>query len=340
MPGSGGGVRKRCKLVQLVIFAKEQMQDANFPNTIFVCPNHRPMNKIILSLVFFGLYNVTAQKTDKDLQKQIEALVKGFHGTVGIYVHDLKKDRIAFYQADTIFPTASIVKIPIMIGIMNRIQNGELDFHQVMVYKDTINYDPGEDVLAAFKPDQKILLSKLLLLSLSLSDNTASLLLQGLAGGGSRINQLMDSIGFRVTRVNSRTPGREQDREIYGWGQTSPREMTRIMEFIEEGKLLNRHSSDRMLRTLGRQYWDEVANSQIPPNVFVASKSGAVDESRNEVLYVNAPHPYVFSIFTKNNTDQSWDYNNEAWVFTRKLSALLFAYYNPEIKYDAEPVRK
>jgi beta-lactamase class A len=70
-----------------------------------------------------------------------------------------------------------------MIGIMTKIQNGELDFHQVMVYKDTINYDPGEDVLAAFKPDQKILLSKLLLLSISLSDNTASLLLQGMAGG-------------------------------------------------------------------------------------------------------------------------------------------------------------
>jgi beta-lactamase class A len=95
-----------------------------------------------------------------------------------------------------------------------------------------------------------------------------------------------------------------------------------------------------MLRTLGRQYWDEVANSQIPPNVFVASKSGAVDESRNEVLYVNAPHPYLFSIFTKNNSDQSWDYNNEAWVLTRKLSALLFSYYNPDIKYDAEPVKK
>ena len=294
----------------------------------------------MFSLVFSGLFAASAQKTDNNLQKQIKALVSGFHGTVGVYVHDLKKDRIASYQADTIFPTASIVKIPIMLGIMNKIQNGELDFHQVMVYKDTINYDPGEDVLAAFKPDQKILLSKLLLLSLSLSDNTASLLLQGLAGGGVRINQLMDSFGFQVTRVNSRTPGREQEREIYGWGQTSPREMARIMESIEEGKLLSRHSSDRMLRTLGRQYWDEVANSQIPPNVFVASKSGAVDESRNEVLYVNAPHPYLFSIFTKNNTDQSWDYNNEAWVLTRKLSALLFNYYNPDIKYDAEPVRK
>ena len=294
---------------------------------------------ITLLLIFFSLF-ATAQKTDKTLEKQIGELIQGFHGTVGIYVHELKKDRIASFNADTVFPTASIVKIPIMIGIMDRIQNKELEFHQVMIYKDTMKYDPGEDVLASFKPDEKILLSKLMLLSISLSDNTASLMLQGIAGGGQRINFLMDSLVYLYTRVNSRTPGREKDREIYGWGQTTPREIARIIEQIEKGEVLSQRSSDRMLRTMGRQYWDEVAISQIPPNIFVASKSGALDECRNEILYVNAPHPYIFSIFTKNNKDQSWEYNNEAWVLTRKLSALLFGYFNPEIHYDAAPVSR
>jgi beta-lactamase class A len=93
-----------------------------------------------------------------------------------------------------------------------------------------------------------------------------------------------------------------------------------------------------MLRTLGREYWDEDAVSQIPPNIFVATKSGALNECRNEILYVNAPNPYIFSIFTKNNKDQSWEYNNEAWVLTRKLSALLFKYFNPGIEYEAAPI--
>jgi beta-lactamase class A len=307
---------------------------------IFVRHSLIRMKTILATLLLFVFFTGAAQKTNRQLQQQIESLLKGFQGTAGIYVHDLEKNRIAYYQADTLFPTASVVKIPIMIGIMNKIQHKELSFHQEMIYKDTLNYDPGEDVLAAFKPDQKILLSKLMLLSISLSDNNASLMLQGMAGGGTRINQLLDSLGYKYTRVNSRTPGREQDRELYGWGQTTPREMARIMEDIETGKVLSSQSSDRMLRTLGRQYWDEVAISQIPPNIFVASKSGAVDECRNEVLYVNAPHPYIFSIFTKNNTDQSWEYNNAAWVLTRKLSALLFKYFNPDVKYDGEPVSK
>src|SRR6202795_4282615 len=170
------------------------------------------MKKLMtVQFMFLALFAI-AQKTDKTLEKQIGELIRGFHGTVGIYVHELKNDRVASFNADTVFPTASIVKIPIMIGIMDKIQNKELEFNEVMIYKDTIKYDPGEDVLASFKPDEKILLSKLMLLSISLSDNTASLMLQGIAGGGQHINDLMDSLGYLYTRVNSRTPGREKDR--------------------------------------------------------------------------------------------------------------------------------
>jgi beta-lactamase class A len=300
-----------------------------------------PINRLrYFALIFlFASFSARAQKADLHLQKKIEQLLAGFNGEVGVYVHDLEKNRIAAVNADTLFPTASVIKIPILAGIMSRIQRRELDYHQIMIYKDTLNYDPGEDVLASFKPDEKILLSKLILLSITLSDNTASLMLQGMVGGV-RINELMDSLGLQYTRVNSRTPGREQNREIYGWGQTTPREIASLMERIALGKIFSPRLSERMLRILGRQYWDENALSQIPPNVFVASKSGAVDESRNEVLYVNGPHPYVFSIFTKDNKDQSWDYNNEAAVLTRRLSALLWKYFNPASDWKAVPVKR
>jgi len=295
------------------------------------------MSRYFCFILLLGSISVRAQKTDLRLQKRIQQLMAGFNGTVGVYVHDLKKNRIVAVNADTLFPTASVIKIPILIGIMDRIRQKELDYHQDMVYKDTLNYDPGEDVLASFKPDEKILLSKLMLLSITLSDNTASLMLQGMVGGA-RINELMDSLGLQYTRVNSRTPGREQNREEYGWGQTTPREIASLMERIALGKIFSSRLSERMLRILGRQYWDENALSQIPPDIFVASKSGAVDQSRNEVLYVNGPHPYIFSIFTKNNKDQSWDYNNEAAVLTRKLSALLWKYFNPGSDWTAVPV--
>jgi len=270
-----------------------------------------------------------AQKTDTKLQQQIATLIKGFHGDIGICVHDLKHNKIVAINADTIFPTASIVKISILIGIMNKIEHGELNYHQRLLYTDSLYYSEGDDILSAFKDSSSIELSKLMMLMLTISDNCASLWLQGLAGGGAAINAILDSMDYKYTRVNSRTPGRRNNRSQYGWGQTTPREIAGIMQGIVEGRIISQAASEKMLRLLGRQYWDEQAISQVPAGVFVADKNGAVDESRNEVLYVNSKkNPYIFSIFTKNNADTSWESTNEAWVLTRKISALLWNYYN------------
>jgi len=287
--------------------------------------------KILFAFIFLlASFAVCGQKTDKHLQKEITDLVKGFNGDVGIYVFDISKNKIAEVNADTIFPTASMVKVPILIGLMHKIHNGDLTYHQDMLFTDSVRYSEGQEILASFKDSQRISLNQLMMLMMSMSDNGASLWLQGLAGGGIQINKYLDSLGMKYTRVNSRTEGRKENWQQYGWGQTTPREMAALMRDIVENKIINKQISERMLRLMSRQFWDEDAVSQIPPNIFVADKSGAVDQTRDEVLYVKGANPYIFCICTKNNKDTSWETNNEAWVLTRKLSALLWKYFNPK----------
>jgi beta-lactamase class A len=287
------------------------------------------MKQVFTAAVFFLLFTqLNAQKKDPGLENALNELVKDFKGEIGIYVHDLRRNRTAAIKADSLFPTASMIKIPILTGIMRKIEMGEMEYHQPLVYRDSLLYE-GEDILGSFKNNEKIALSKLIMLMLTTSDNTASLWLQTLAGTGTQINQLMDSLGLKNTRVNSRTAGREANRKQFGWGQTSPREMAMLMEKIISKEVISSAASEKMLRLLGRNYWDEEAISQIPSDVFIASKSGAVDASRNEVLFVNAKkNPYLFCVCTKNNTDQRWNSSNEAWVLTRKISKLLWEYYN------------
>jgi len=189
---------------------------------------------------------------------------------------------------------------------MDKIVKQELQYHQTLTYTNNLFYDDG-DIVGNLKDSAKIELSKVMMLMLTTSDNTASLWLQQLAGTGTRINELMAQNGLEATRVNSRTPGREPNRTQYGWGQTTPREMVQLMEMIANKQLLNDTASEKMLRLLGRNYWDEQALSQVPAGVFVASKNGAVNASRSEVLYVNADEArYIFCICTKNNQNTSW----------------------------------
>ena len=285
------------------------------------------MKKLLAFIFVVALVPAQAQKVNKKLQHALETLTTGFKGNVGIYVKDLHTGKTASINADSIFPTASMVKVPILIGIMDKINKGELKYHQELTYKDSLFY-AGSDLLASLKNNEKVELSKVIMLMLTTSDNTASLWLQSLAGTGTKINQILDSIGYTATRVNSRTPGREANREQFGWGQTSPKEMASLFEALANRNLMDASSSEKMLRLLGRNYWDEEAISQIPPDVFVASKNGAVNASRSEAMYVSGKNVrYVFCICTKNNKDTSWELNNEAWELARKVSKLLWETY-------------
>jgi len=275
--------------------------------------------------------SASAQETDRKLEKKLTDAITGFMGDVGIYVKDLKSGKTVAINADTIFPTASIVKVPILLGITNKIMNGQYTYDSTVIY-DTSYLYRGEDIVGEFKDSGRIRIKKLIMLMLTTSDNTASLWLQALSGTGTRINQILDSLGYKHTRVNSRTPGREANRSQYGWGQTTPREIANIMESIYRNAIFTPYYCDVMLRSLGRNYWDEnEAISVIPPYIEVFSKNGCINQTRNEIMLVNAPNrPYILSIFTKNNKDQSWQHGNEAWALTRKISSLLWDYFEPK----------
>ena len=293
------------------------------------------MRKVVLFVAALFYFSISySQKKDKKLQAKLEEAIKGFNGDIGIYVKNLRTGKTVSINADTVFPTASIVKVPILLGIMDKLQKGELKYDQEIAYKDSLLYE-GEDILGSFKDNEKIALKKVVMLMMTTSDNTASLWLQSLGGKGTRINEILDSLGLKSTRVNSRTLGRENNRTQYGWGQTTPSEMANLFERIYNYQIISPAISEKMLRIMGRNFWDAEALSQIPPTIEVFCKNGAVNASRSEVLLANAVHnPYIFSIFTKNNKDVSWGDSNEAWVLTRKISKLLWNYFEPKDKWE------
>lgn len=286
--------------------------------------------KIYVSALLIAIGTLACSTETESLESKIKKRVTGFKGDVGIFVKNLKTGEEVAIHADSLFPTASMIKVPITIGIFDKIEKGELKYDSVLTYRDSLLY-AGEDILGSFKDGEKISLSKVLMLMITTSDNTASLWCQHLAGTGTAINALLDDYGFANTRVNSRTEGRQENWKQYGWGQTTPREMAELVMRIHEGNIISKRASERIYRNLTRIYWDGEALSQIPPYVQAASKQGAVNQSRSEVVLVNAPHgDYVFCVITKNQQDQSWKSDNEGYVLLRDISALFWKHYEPD----------
>ena len=291
--------------------------------------------RITLCLLFvIGVFFPSlGQKEDSNLLQKLLPLATGFEGNVGIFVQHLKTGKTVSINADTIFPTASMIKVPITIGMFNKIEAGHIAYDTLLTYRDSLLYE-GDDILGSFKEGEKIELSKVMMLMITTSDNTASLWCQSLAGTGTEINQWLSTNGFRNTRVNSRTEGRAGDWRKYGWGQTTPREMAGLIVRIRGGEVVSPRASERIYRNLVRIHYDVNALSQIPPYVQAASKSGWVSRSRSEVVLVNAPHgDYVFCVITKNQKDERFTYDNAGSVLLRKVSAIVWNHFEPDSRW-------
>ncbi|SDD68957.1 serine hydrolase [Niabella drilacis] len=294
------------------------------------------MSKYVLFASLLFIYTSgNAQKEDKKLKVLIEKAVSDFHGDIGVYVHHLKKNKSVALNADTVFPTASIVKVPILAGVFNKIAKSELKLSQEFVYDAKREYG-GSGLMQFYKDSARTDLSTMISLMLTYSDNVASIWLQELAGGGVAINTIMDQLGLTNTKVNSRTTGRQDIWKKYGWGQTTPKEMAQLFTLIRQGKVVNARYSDKMYRYLKNQFYNGRSLSQIPATVNTICKTGSVDDARGEVVLVNAPGgDIVFCILTKNNKDQSWTDDNEAEILTRKLAHIIWNYYEPKHPFTA-----
>ncbi|HEY4111977.1 serine hydrolase [Puia sp.] len=291
----------------------------------------------ILTILLVVQQTAFAQRPDKKLEALLRPLIDSFHGVAGVYVQNLRTGREVAINADTIFPTASIIKVPILAGIFDKISQGVYAYEQPLIYRDSM-LKRGSGLMQFFKDSSVTDLRTAISLMITNSDNTTAVWCERLAGGGLTINAWLEAHGFRDTRLNNRTPGREANRQLYGWGQTTPREMARLVTMIRKGEVVNPDASQNMYRLMTHSFYDDYALSAVPPYVQTASKQGMVDDSRSEVVLVNAPHgDYVFYIATKNNKDQRWVKDNEAWQLARKVSASIWTYFEPHFPDPALP---
>ena len=278
-------------------------------------------------------------RADADLQAAVEALADGFDGVVGVYARHLPTGRTAALRADERFPTASMIKVPILVTLFDQIESGERAYTETLRVEDAPPY-PHDDVglVGQLRPDATVALHQLVEMMLSASDNTASLWLQSHVGGGGAVNAWLGAHGFEATRLNSRTPGREDAYAAYGWGQTTPREMATLVQRIAEGGAVSPAADLEMHRLLTRTFYDDEAVSAVPPGVQVASKQGSVMESRSEVAYVHAPSgPYVFVVVTRDQGDTRYEADNAGYELIRDVSRLLWDTFEPGRPFAAPP---
>jgi beta-lactamase class A len=283
-----------------------------------------------------------APKLD-DLRKQLDSIAEKFTGKLGYSLHHLTRNESLDRLGDEMFPTDSSIKAAIMCAGMEKVERGEIGYFDLrpLLKEDQTG---GSGFFQNYKAGAEIEFKEAMHQMITVSDNTATLMLMRWVGGTEVINDWLNRNGFKTTRLIVQWPMSEKLKgdeaalqkyaesfKKWGMGASTPNEMRTLMEMIVSGKAGTPASSDEMHRLLNHQYKDEGIASQIPPWVVVASKSGNSDHSQSDMAVVHSPSgTYALTIFIKEE-----DEVNQRRQAIRAISRAVWRYYHPNDKWEA-----
>ena len=290
-----------------------------------------PACLFLVELALLDVSPVTAADLAADLTPMIEA----HPGEVGVCIRHLQTGEQFAWQADTVQPTASLIKLPLMVTAYCLADRGELDLSKLITLTEADKV-PGSGILTDhFTPGLTLSVRDTIRLMIRYSDNTATNLVVDQVGLPTT-GATMESLGFPHTRLNSKvyrgdtTISPEQSR-LHGLGSTTAREMVGLLEQIHKGTVASEVSCKAMAEHLLACDDKAMLVRELPRGTNVAHKSGAVSNSRCDAGIVFGPKgPFVICVLTTENKDRSWNDDNNAQVLIGRIARTAFDHFNPE----------
>jgi len=247
-------------------------------------------------------------KSTVTIDHRVQTAIQGFPGAVSLYAKNLDTGASYALRADDPVPTASTIKLPIMVELFAEAEEGKLDWNQKLELIDQDKVS-GTGVLTELSGGDLLSIRDLMHLMIVVSDNTATNLILDRIGGNA-VNQRMAELGLTQTAVMRKImqtkpesfteEGKTSGNDRWGTGRSCPRDMVVILERLYRGQLVSKAASEEMINVLKRQR-DLQGVGRDMKDTVVASKSGALDHLRSEAAIVYSPHGPVAMAITVNN---------------------------------------
>ncbi len=216
---------------------------------------------------------------------------------VSLSVKSLTDSTATFnYRADERVPSASIIKLPILLEAMERAKAGTLNLNKIHILTIT-EKTGGSGVLQTYPDQSRVSYRELLRLMMVYSDNTATNIFISILGREA-INQRMRTIGLitsQLNRVMMDTLAAKQGRDNF----VTALEMNALLEKIYRKQVATPALCDEMIAILKQN--DDVATIPrlLPKGTIVAHKTGTLTYVRSDAGIVYAGQPFLLSVFVE-----------------------------------------
>ena len=263
--------------------------------------------------------------------ERIAARARAAGGTVGVSATRLRDGLHLGLNEDELFPTASVIKVPLLVALYAEARAARIDLAARVTYRASTKV-PGSGVLQDLDDGLTLTLKDLAMLMITVSDNTATdLLLERV--GKDRVEAAMDALGltsirmpFSIRELLHELVDLPPDPALYeearrrlqasaGSGgraidparsdRATPRDLCRLFALLEEGASLDPASCRAILDMLGRQKFDTIIPARLPRGTRTAHKTGSLRGVRNDAGVVYARDgAYALAICSRGLPDE------------------------------------
>ncbi|HEX5521224.1 MAG TPA: serine hydrolase [Longimicrobiaceae bacterium] len=269
------------------------------------------------------------------LRRTLEQLTTDYRGVAGISVQNLATGEALSLRGDETFPSASLVKVPILVALLDEVHAGRMRLDEPigLIERDKVG---GSGVLRYLSAGLPITLGDAAWLMTIISDNTATNLLLDKVDIRT-VWTKMESLGLAHTKVHSKTFRRNTSVAMdssakYGLGVAVPDEMVRLFALLHEGRAVSPAMDSLALTILKANQDGGKMVRYLPGDVAVAHKSGDVDRARNDCGIIYGPAaPVALCVMTRENEATTYAVDNPAHQLIGRVARAVFAHYNPGV---------
>ena len=246
-----------------------------------------------------------------------------------------KRKNVFVYRQTEVMPTASLIKVAVMVAAHRQAEAGKVLLDQKIELKEADKV-PGSGILTRhFSAGTRLSLRDAIRLMIVYSDNTATNLVLD-AIGLETTAKTMENLGLAETKIHAKvfrgstTTIFPERSEKYGLGSTTAEETVDLLELIYNHSAAGKKSSQMILGDLKACEADDRIAAGLPSGIALANKSGSISHARCDAgIVYGKSGTYAICILTANNQDKSWRSSNAALKLCADISRVAYTYFNP-----------
>jgi beta-lactamase class A len=229
---------------------------------------------------------------DSELQRRLADVAAAVpRGRLSVMAVALQSGATAGVDAERVSPAASLFKVPILVEVLAREDDGRLDPRTELEVRPE-DWTDGSGVLQA-RLGERFRVDELTRLMVQDSDNIAALVLLD-AVGVAGVNATADRLGLHQTHLVDHRGGDS------GEHTTSAADMAHLLVLIATGQAVNARVSEAALAVLELKQAFSWLGDGLPFWVKVAHKWGDLPQARNDAGVVFTPRgSYVLAALTE-----------------------------------------